>query len=103
MKRKKLSVSEILSKKFKTELMGYSAKEVDQFFDDIIIDFKEFLDEVDELEIKNAEINKLVNEKEAVIQRLSIEISNLKSKVRRYESKGNSSNEFIENARKNEL
>lgn len=52
----KLTPQDILKKDFKIDTRGYRLKEVDQFLDDIISDYENFLDIIDGLEKEKAEL-----------------------------------------------
>ena len=49
----KLMPQDILEKNFKIDMRGYSLKEVDQFLDDIISDYEQFLEIINNLEKEN--------------------------------------------------
>lgn len=91
MKKLNLTPKIILEKKFTTEMSGYSAAEVDSFFDMIIEDYQKYQEEIKLLESKLEEKVELINDKDDEVERLRIEISNLKlqlkesSKVSGYE------------------
>lgn len=64
----KLTPKDILEKDFKIDTRGYRLKEVDQFLDDIINDYEQFLEIINDLEKEKAELLK--------------EIMNLKQELR---------------------
>ena len=66
----KLMPQDILEKNFKIDTRGYRLKEVDQFLDDIIGDYEQFLEIINNLEKEKAD--------------LLGEIMNLKQELRNY-------------------
>lgn len=52
----KFMPKDILEKSFKIDTRGYRLKEVDQFLDDIISDYEQFLEIVDNLEKEKADL-----------------------------------------------
>ena len=52
----KLMPQDILEKSFKIDTRGYRLKEVDQFLDDIISDYEQFLDIINNLEKEKADL-----------------------------------------------
>lgn len=54
--RIKLTPQDILDKNFKIDTRGYRLKEVDQFLDDIIGDYEQFLEIINGLEKEKAEL-----------------------------------------------
>jgi len=52
----KLMPQDILEKNFKIDTRGYRLKEVDQFLDDIISDYEQFLSIIDNLEKEKADL-----------------------------------------------
>ena len=52
----KFMPQDILEKNFKIDMRGYSLKEVDQFLDDIISDYEQFLNIIDNLEKEKADL-----------------------------------------------
>lgn len=52
----KLTPQDILEKSFKIDTRGYRLKEVDQFLDDIIGDYEQFLDIINNLEKEKADL-----------------------------------------------
>jgi DivIVA domain-containing protein len=52
----KLSPQDILEKNFKIDTRGYRLKEVDQFLDDIISDYEQFLEIINNLEKEKADL-----------------------------------------------
>ena len=52
----KLMPQDILEKNFKIDMRGYSLKEVDQFLDDIISDYEQFLEIINNLEKEKADL-----------------------------------------------
>jgi len=52
----KLSPQDILEKNFKIDTRGYRLKEVDQFLDDIISDYGQFLEIINNLEKEKADL-----------------------------------------------
>ena len=70
----KLTPQDILEKNFKIDTRGYRLKEVDQFLDDIIGDYEQFLDIINNLDKEKAD---LLTE----IMNLKQEIRNLKTNI----------------------
>ena len=52
----KLMPQDILEKSFKIDTRGYRLKEVDQFLDDIISDYEQFLEIINNLEKEKADL-----------------------------------------------
>ena len=52
----KLNPQDILEKNFKIDTRGYRLKEVDQFLDDIISDYEQFLEIINNLEKEKADL-----------------------------------------------
>lgn len=52
----KLMPQDILEKNFKIDTRGYRLKEVDQFLDDIISDYEQFLEIINNLEKEKADL-----------------------------------------------
>ena len=52
----KLTPQDILEKNFKIDTRGYRLKEVDQFLDDIISDYEQFLEIINNLEKEKADL-----------------------------------------------
>ena len=52
----KLTPQDILEKNFKIDTRGYRLKEVDQFLDDIIGDYEQFLEIINSLEKEKADL-----------------------------------------------
>ena len=52
----KLMPQDILEKNFKIDTRGYRLKEVDQFLDDIISDYEQFLNIINDLEKEKADL-----------------------------------------------
>ena len=52
----KLTPQDILEKSFKIDTRGYRLKEVDQFLDDIIGDYEQFLEIINNLEKEKADL-----------------------------------------------
>ena len=52
----KIMPQDILEKNFKIDTRGYRLKEVDQFLDDIINDYEQFLEIINHLEKEKAEL-----------------------------------------------
>lgn len=63
-----LTPQDILEKEFKIDTRGYRLKEVDQFLDDVIGDYEQFIDIIKKLQLERDE--------------LLVEISNLKRELR---------------------
>ena len=73
----KLMPQDILEKNFKIDMRGYSLKEVDQFLDDIISDYEQFLEIINNLEKEKAGLlTKIMNLKQELRNsQLSIEVA----------------------------
>ena len=84
----KLMPQDILEKNFKIDTRGYRLKEVDQFLDDIIGDYEQFLEIINNLEKEKAELL-------AEIMQLKQELRNSKLSVE--VASNNSSNGEITN------
>ena len=54
--RIKFSPKDILEKNFKIDMRGYTPKEVDQFLDDVIGDYEQFLEIINNLEKEKADL-----------------------------------------------
>ena len=85
MKKNNFSKEQILNKKFKTEISGYSPTEVDMYFDQIIEDYMYYDERIEALE-SNVEdqtniISELTNEKE----KLKLKLHNIKSQLKETE------------------
>ena len=84
----KLMPQDILEKNFKIDTRGYRLKEVDQFLDDIIGDYEQFLEIINNLEKEKADLL-------AEIMQLKQELRNSKLSVE--VASNNSSNGEITN------
>ena len=84
----KLTPQDILEKNFKIDTRGYRLKEVDQFLDDIIGDYEQFLEIINNLEKEKADLL-------AEIMQLKQELRNSKLSVE--VASNNSSNGEITN------
>ena len=85
----KLMPQDILEKNFKIDTRGYRLKEVDQFLDDIIGDYEQFLEIINNLEKEKADLlseimqlkqelrNSKLNEEVAVNNNSNGEITNV--------------------------
>ena len=73
----KLMPQDILEKNFKIDMRGYSLKEVDQFLDDIISDYEQFLEIINNLEKEKASLlTDIMNLKQELRNsKLSIEVA----------------------------
>jgi len=76
MTNKNLKSNQILEKKFKTEISGYSAREVDEYLDLILEDYRKFEEEVElhKRHIEDRDI--LLKEREETIEALKLELEN---------------------------
>lgn len=54
--RIKFTPKDILEKNFKIDMRGYTPKEVDQFLDDVIGDYEQFLEIINSLEKEKADL-----------------------------------------------
>ena len=79
--KKNLNSSIILNKKFDVELSGYNAKEVDQYLDKIILDYKSFEEEIETLQDKLEEKIIVINLKDDEIEKLKLEVTNLNDQI----------------------
>lgn len=57
-----LNQQDILNKDFETKLRGYDQKEVDEFLDIIIRDYKSFEQEIDEVKAENERLIERIDE-----------------------------------------
>jgi DivIVA domain-containing protein len=73
----KLTPQDILSKDFKIDTRGYRLKEVDQFLDDIISDYEQFLEIINNLEKEKTELlGEIMNLKQELRNsKLSVEVA----------------------------
>lgn len=76
-----LKHSTILNKKFRTNLSGYDAVEVDTFFDKIIDDYKTYETHFEYLSNIIYEKIKLIDDKNEVIEKLTIQLETLEERV----------------------
>ncbi len=81
----------VLNKKFATELSGYNAKEVDEYLDEILQDYRTFEDLVATQKATLTEKTDLLSDRDEKIEQLELEIETLKSQLVRTEE-GNNSN-----------
>lgn len=81
MKKINLGSNNVLNKKFKIALSGYDATEVDEFLDKILEDYSTYEQVVRNHEATIDEKMMLLNDKDEVIEKLKIEISNLKMQL----------------------
>ena len=74
----KLMPQDILEKEFKIDTRGYRLKEVDQFLDDIIGDYEQFLNIINNLEKEKADLlAEIVNLKQELRNsKLNMEVAN---------------------------
>lgn len=82
MKKFNLSSDIILNKKFPTELSGYNAAEVDKYLDLVLEDYRTYEEAIKLVESKLEEKATIISEKDDEIQRLRLEIQNLKTQLR---------------------
>lgn len=73
----KLTPQDILEKDFKIDTRGFRMKEVDQFLDDVINDYEQFLDIINNLEKEKAELlQEIMNLKQELRNsKLSMEVA----------------------------
>ena len=73
----KLTPQDILEKNFKIDTRGYRLKEVDSFLDDIIGDYEQFLEIINNLEKEKAELmTQIMNLKQELRNsKLSVEVA----------------------------
>lgn len=73
----KLTPQDILEKNFKIDTRGYRLKEVDQFLDDIIGDYEQFLEIINGLEKEKADLlSEIMNLKQELRNsKLNIEVA----------------------------
>ncbi|MCP4336298.1 MAG: DivIVA domain-containing protein [Mycoplasma sp.] len=79
----------ILNKKFKTELSGYNAKEVDEYLDKILLDYKFYESEIDILKRQLIEKNEFISDKQEELEELKLEIDVLKKQLLKAEESSN--------------
>jgi len=77
MNKRNLKSEMILNKKFENELSGYSAKEVDEFLDLVLADYKRFEEFEKVTNDRISELNEIINDKDALIDALKLENENL--------------------------
>ena len=77
----KLTPQDILEKDFKIDTRGFRMKEVDQFLDDIINDYEQFLEIINNLEKEKAELmQEIMNLKQELRNsKLSMEVASSSS------------------------
>ncbi|NQZ28956.1 MAG: DivIVA domain-containing protein [Mycoplasmatales bacterium] len=80
----------VLNKKFSTELSGYNAKEVDEYLDEILQDYRTFEELVATQKSTLAEKTDLLSDRDEKIEQLELEIETLKSQLIRTEEGTNS-------------
>ena len=85
---------QILNKKFDTEISGYSPIQVDKYLDSILSDYRIYEELLNTNNKKISNIESLVIEKEQEIERLKIELINIKNSLKSVEK--NSNNDIIE-------
>ncbi len=79
----------LLNKKFKTELSGYNAKDVDEYLDLVILDYK-YYEEQTELQNKIiGDKNDIIADAQEEIEKLKLEISVLKTQIKKAEESSN--------------
>jgi len=81
MNKKNLKFEMILNKKFSTELSGYNPKEVDQFLDLILTDYKSYEESERVFKEKIADLNAIIDDKDSMIEALKLENDNLKEQT----------------------
>ncbi len=81
----------VLNKKFSTELSGYNAKEVDEYLDEILQDYKTFEELIQVQKATLAEKTNLLSDKDEKIEQLELEVETLKSQLTRTEEGTNES------------
>lgn len=89
MKKKNFKADMILNKKFSNELSGYNAVEVDEFFDKVIEDYKNYEEDIEVLKDRFEESNQIIEEKEDEIKKLNLEIFNLQEQLKATEKATN--------------
>lgn len=89
MKKKNFKADMILNKKFSNELSGYNAVEVDEFFDKVIEDYKNYEEDIDVLKDRFEESKQIIDEKEDEIKKLNLEIFNLQEQLKATEKATN--------------
>lgn len=83
----KLTPEDILNKEFKFDAKGYRPKEVDEYLDNVIDDYNEFIRLVKRLERDNRELREENGKLEALNRKLKSEL----------EAQGEKSNKFSSN------
>ncbi len=79
----------ILNKKFKTELSGYNASEVDEYLDKILLDYKSYEEETEILKRELSDSIEFISDKEEEIEELRLEIDILKKQLNKAEESSN--------------
>lgn len=73
---KNLKSNQVLEKKFKTEISGYSAREVDEYLDQILDDYRKYEEEVDLLSKKLEDRDLIIQQKKEQLEALNLELQN---------------------------
>ena len=81
MNKLNLKSTEVLKKKFETELSGYSAEEVDKFLDLILSDYKYYEESIRSQKEAITERLNVINDRDEEIEILKIELKSLKSQL----------------------
>ncbi len=89
MKKNNFKADMILNKKFSTEISGYNATEVDQFFDKIIEDYRIFEERINILEDTVSDNLQVISERDEKINKLKLELFNIKDQLSKTEKATN--------------
>ncbi|MCK5806814.1 MAG: DivIVA domain-containing protein [Mycoplasmataceae bacterium] len=82
MKKNNLSKEQILNKKFKTEISGYSSTEVDMYFDQIIEDYRFYDERIEALESDVEDKASIISELNDDKESLQMELHNVKAQLK---------------------
>ena len=86
---KNLKSNQILEKKFKTEISGYSAREVDEYLDQILEDYRKFEEEAQLNAGQIEDRNITIKQHEEKINILQIELENTLDLLKKAETSKN--------------
>ncbi|MCK5866908.1 MAG: DivIVA domain-containing protein [Mycoplasmataceae bacterium] len=89
MKKNNLSKAQILNKKFKTEISGYSSSEVDLYFDQIIEDYIFYDERIEALEMNSEDKTSIISELNDEKEKLQMELHNIKTQLKETEKATN--------------
>ncbi|NQZ66290.1 MAG: DivIVA domain-containing protein [Mycoplasmatales bacterium] len=89
MKKNNFKADMILNKKFSTEISGYNATEVDQFFDKVIEDYRIFEERIAILEDTINDNLQVLSERDEEINKLQLDLYNIKDQLSKTEKATN--------------